>query len=212
VTTSSVLTFALAALVVIVVPGPSVLFTIGRALSVGRRDAVLSVVGNGLGVLAQVILIAVGLGALVAASATAYTAVKLAGAAYLVWLGVKAIRHRRDTAVALRAGVSGLPGARLPVLRTGFVVGVTNPKTVVFLSALLPQFVDRSGVASLQMLALGALFAAMAVALDSCWALAAGQVRDWFASSPRRLERIGGAGGAMMIGLGAGVAVSGRPE
>jgi len=205
------LAFAAVAAVVVAVPGPSLLFTIGRALTVGRGPALFTVLGNGIGLLAQVALVAGGLGALLAASATAYTLVKLAGAAYLVWLGVDAIRHRRRLGAALGSGRRGTTGAWAS-LRTGVLVGVTNAKTVVFLSSLLPQFVDPAGPAAGQMLVLGTAFAAMAVVGDSVWALAAGRARDWFAGRPRRLEAVGGAGGVMMVGLGVTVAVTGRPD
>jgi threonine/homoserine/homoserine lactone efflux protein len=210
--TAHLLAFTAAAAVIVAIPGPSLLFTIGRALSVGRRDALLTVLGNGLGLAAQVVGISLGLGALVAASAVAYTGLKLVGAAYLVYLGVQAIRHRRSISDEL--GLN--PPTRLPawrVLRTGLVVGVTNPKTVVFLGALLPQFIDRpAGGAPGQMLVLGAMFVALAMTGDGCVALAASRAREWFTGSPRRLERVGGTGGLMMIGLGAGLAVSGRPD
>ena len=142
------LAFLVASALFIQVPGPSLLFTIGRALTVGRRDALLSVVGNAVGVVTQVLAIAVGLGAVVATSATAYAALKLVGAAYVVWLGVQAIRRRADARMALQAvdSVSAVrPHARRS-LRIGFTVGVTNPKTMVFFVAFLPQFVDRKSV------------------------------------------------------------------
>ena len=210
-TPTHLLAFAAVAAVVVAVPGPSLLFTIGRALTVGRGPALFTVLGNGIGLLAQVALVAGGLGALLAASAMAYTLVKLAGAAYLVWLGVDAIRHRRRLGAALRFGRRGTTGAWAS-LRTGVLVGVTNAKTVVFLSSLLPQFVDPAGLGAAQMLVLGTVFAAMAVVGDSVWALAAGRARDWFAGRPRRLEAVGGAGGVMMVCLGVTVALTGRPD
>src|SRR3954469_25574867 len=100
-TSSQWLAFLVASILFIQVPGPSLLFTIGRALTVGRREALLSVVGNALGLVTQVSLVAVGVGGVVAASATAYTAVKVLGAAYVVWLGVQAIRHRSDARLAM---------------------------------------------------------------------------------------------------------------
>jgi threonine/homoserine/homoserine lactone efflux protein len=219
---SLLLAFLATAAVIVAIPGPSLLFTIGRALTVGRRAALLTVVGNALGLLVQSLLVAVGLGAVLAASAAAYTIVKLAGAAYLVYLGVQAIRHRGELAGALLAARSG--GGE-PVaaqgsdrsrsdrssLLQGLTVGLTNPKTLVFLSSLLPQFVDPASAPQPQILALGAVFAAMALAGDSVWALAAGRARDWFARSPRRLARLGVGGGALMIGLGVSVAAAGRP-
>ena len=207
-TTSQWLAFIVASALFIQVPGPSLLFTIGRALTVGRRDALLSVLGNALGVVTQVLAIAVGLGAVVAASSHAYVVLKIVGAAYVVWLGVQAIRHRTDARVALGAvGDGTAPMARAKVgrsLRVGFTVGVTNPKTMVFFVAFLPQFVNEpAGHTGLQLAVLGLVFGAMAVASDSVWALAASKARDWFAREPHRLDRLGATGGAMMVGLGA---------
>ena len=153
-TSSQWLAFLVASILFIQVPGPSLLFTIGRALTVGRREALLSVVGNGIGVTAQVLLVAVGLGAVVAASATAYTVIKVAGAAYVIWLGIQAIRHRGEAREALEAQVSAKRGH---ALRIGFVVGVTNPKTILFFVAFLPQFTNTAaGHVGVQMAVLGA--------------------------------------------------------
>ena len=203
-TTVSWLAFLAASLLFIQVPGPSLLFTIGRALTVGRRDALLSVVGNGLGLLAQVGCVALGLGAVVATSATAYLAVKLLGAAYVVWLGVQAIRHRADARLAMLATAGSGPRPRPgTAVRIGFTVGVTNPKTLVFFTAFLPQFVDPgAGHAPLQLAALGVVFAVLAVASDSVWALAAGRARTWFGAEPRRLDGLAAAGGGLMVALG----------
>lgn len=210
-TTSQWLAFVVASALFIQVPGPSLLFTIGRALTVGRRDALLSVVGNALGITTQVLLVAVGLGAVVAASAQAYVALKIAGAAYVVWLGIQAIRHRADARVAL-AAVDDLEVARVNArrsLRIGFTVGVTNPKTIVFFVAFLPQFVNEpAGHTGAQLALLGLVFGAMCVASDSVWALAASKARDWFARRPQRLDKLGVAGGVMMIGLGATMAAA----
>lgn len=211
-TSSQLAAFVVASFLFIQVPGPSLLFTIGRALTVGRRDALLSVVGNTVGLVAQVVCVALGLGALVAASATAYTALKLVGAAYVVWLGIQAIRHRADARLAMEGGAAGEPvrGSALGSVWTGFLVGVTNPKSIVFFAAFLPQFIDPSSPAAPQLLLLGLLFGAMAVCSDTCWALAASRARDWFARKPRRLDSLGAAGGVMMVGLGAGLATTGN--
>ncbi len=193
--------FVLASILFIQVPGPSLLFTIGRALTVGRRDALLSVVGNALGVTVQVFLIAVGLDAVVSASSSAYTAVKVVGAVYVIWLGVQAIRHRADARSALGSPVTGGRGR---ALRTGFVVGLTNPKTIVFFVAFLPQFVNAgAGRVGLQMALLGVVFGTLAACSDSVWALGASRARDWFGRKPDRLDTVGAAGGTMMVMLGA---------
>ena len=132
--------FAVTALIVIVVPGPSVLFIVGRALAVGRREAMLTMVGNTVGAAFLLVAVALGLGTLIAASAVALTVVKLAGAAYLIYLGIHAFRTRKSLATALTGGVQ--PANTRRVLRQGFLVGVTNAKTAVFFAAVLPQFVD----------------------------------------------------------------------
>ncbi|MBW0271912.1 lysine transporter LysE [Nocardia sp. MH4] len=205
--------FAGLALLLVVVPGPSVLFTISRALTVGRRAAILTVVGNSAGVYVQVVAVAVGLGALVATSVAVFTAVKLVGALYLVYLGIQAIRHRSDLARALQPGQAGPGYSTVAVLRDGFVVGFANPKTIVFLAALLPQFVDtaRGGVPQ-QMLVLGICIPLFGLIFDTLWALAADSVRGWLARTPRRLAAVGGTSGLMMIGLGTSLAFTGRKD
>ncbi|KAA1420907.1 LysE family translocator [Nocardioides humilatus] len=198
------LAFLVASILFIQVPGPSLLFTIGRALTVGRRDALLSVVGNGIGLMVQVALVAVGLGAVVAASASAYTTIKLIGAAYVIYLGVQAIRHRGDARLALEATADAppRPSTAWSSVRTGVIVGATNPKTIVFFVAFLPQFTSDAGDPGIALGVLGLVFGAMAITSDSIWALAASKARDWFSSRPQRLDRLGATGGLMMVGLG----------
>ena len=208
---STLVAFALASALIIAIPGPSVLFTIGRALSAGRREALLTVVGNAFGILTQICALAVGLGPLIAASSTAYTALKLVGAGYLVWLGIQAIRDRRRLSEAFASGVP-TRAAAVHAVRAGYIVGVTNPKSLVFFAALLPQFVDPAEPVALQLLVLGAIFTVLAVIGDGSVALAASRAREWFASSPRRMERVGGVGGLMMVGLGTTLVASGRPD
>ncbi len=130
---SHVLAFAALVSVLIAIPGPSVLFTISRALTVGRRAALLTVIGNELGLCVQVVAVAFGVGAVVERSAEVITAVKLAGAAYLVFLGVQAIRHRRSMAEALAARVT--PVRPLRAVRDGFVVGAADPNVTEIYSA-----------------------------------------------------------------------------
>ena len=203
--------FALLSWALIIVPGPNVLFVISRSLQQGRAAGLATVAGGQLGQCAQVAAVAFGIGALVEASAAAFTVIKLAGAAYLVFLGVQAIRHRRALAEAL-----GLPGGGRPVRRMladGFVVGATNPKVIVFFVAVLPQFADRAaGHVPAQMLLLGGVFVGIALISDSIWALVAGTARGWLARSPRRLAAIGGTGGLAMIGIGASLALTGRKD
>ena len=210
---SQVLAFTLLSAVIIAVPGPSVLFTVGRALTVGRREALLSVAGNALGTYLQAVAVAFGVGVVVEQSIVVFSVIKYVGAAYLVFLGVQAIRHRRKVTEALAAGIPTVVPSRR-ALRDGLVVGSTNPKTIVFLVVALPQFTDPGAAVSVpvQMVVLGAVFPVIAVLLDSVWALVASTARLWFSRSPRRLELVGGTGGLMMIGLGAAIAVNGRRD
>jgi threonine/homoserine/homoserine lactone efflux protein len=213
-----ILLFAAVSALLIIVPGPSVLFVIGRALAHGRRTALASVVGNTAGALLLVAAVAAGIGSVVERSVAVYTGVKLAGAAYLIWLGVKAIRNRGSLSAALAASAdeSDPAGSRTSALRAmgeGLLVGVTNPKTVVFFAAVLPQFVNREGGHTvLQMLLLGVVFNLIALVSDSLWGVAAAGARSWFARSPRRIAAVGGFGGLTMIGLGVTVAVTGRKD
>jgi threonine/homoserine/homoserine lactone efflux protein len=210
--TDRLLTFLLASLILIVIPGPSVLFTIGRALTVGRRGAMLSVLGNATGAYLQVIAVAIGIGTLVQRSAEVYTTIKFVGAAYLIYLGVQAFRHRHALGTAV-AAPGGRGGSTVRMYVDGLVVGVANPKTIVFMTVALPQFTDRgAGHVPAQLLVLGALFTGLAVVCDSGWAVLAGTAREWLAHSPRRVAAIGGTGGVAIVGLGVTVAVSGRPD
>ncbi|MFW8745294.1 LysE family translocator, partial [Mesorhizobium japonicum] len=134
-----------------------------------------------------------------------------AGAAYLGYLGVQTIRHRRDGGgVVVDETPRREPAMR--IVRQGFVVGVTNPKTIVFFVAVLPQFVDvhRGGPVPVQMMVLGVTFLVIAIVCDSAWALLASVARGWFARSPKRLSTIRGVGGGMMIGLGGVLAFTSR--
>lgn len=211
ITLDQVLTFGLAAFIIIVIPGPSVVFVVGRALSYGRGVALASVAGNTLGLVTIVVLVALGLGAIVQESITVFLVLKLAGAAYLVWLGVDAVRRRREFLAGDGADLTGTPMTWARAIRQGYVVGASNPKGYMMLAAVLPQFVDRgAGEVPLQMLLLGLLATTIGLLSDSLWALIAAQLRTWFASSPRRGEAIGTLGGVSMIGLGVAVAVTGN--
>lgn len=201
--------FALAAFALILIPGPSVLFVISRSLSLGRKGGFLSALGNALGALPAIALVSLGIGAIVAESVVAFIIIKFLGAGYLMYLGVQAIRHRNDhtdTATSQRAQPSSFR-----IIREGFVVGVSNPKTIVFFVAVLPQFVSyENGAIPLQMAALGMIFLGIGLASDSMWALTAGTARTWFARNPKRLSHMGAGGGVAMIGLGGALALTGN--
>jgi len=200
---------AVACVVLLAVPGPSVLFIVGRALSYGRRVALATVLGNTVGCAIAAATVAVGLGPVLQASETAFGVVRIVGAAYLVWLGVQAWRHSRGATATPE--VSGRAPGVGRAARAGLVVGITNPKAFVIFAAVLPQFVDRgAGHATVQMLLLGLVPVLIGAVTDSVWGVAAAGARRWFAGSARRMARVGRAGGAMMIGLGLAVAVTGH--
>jgi len=202
--------FALTALVIILIPGPSVMFVVARALAYGRKAAALTVLGNTLGEYLPVIAVAFGIGALAERSVAVLTGLKFFGAAYLVYLGVKTIRDRRSLLTMLQPAET--PSQRRFLLQ-GFIVGATNPKTVVFLVAILPLFVDRADRSlSDQILVLGLVFSVIALVCDNAWGLFAGTIRAWFAKSPKRIELIGGIGGMAIIAVGVRLALTGRKD
>lgn len=210
----NLLAFAALAFVLIVIPGPSVLFIVGRALQHGRREALVSVFGNSLGVFVHVLLVALGVGAVLAASEIAFIVLKVAGGLYLMYLGVQQIRHRReglDAVVELEDHAPARVTTRR-LLRESFVVGVTNPKTLVFMVAVLPQFTDPArGAVSLQIVLLGVVFFVMAILGDGTYALVAASARTWFAKSAQRIASVRSVGGAMIAALGVVLLFSRRP-
>jgi threonine/homoserine/homoserine lactone efflux protein len=207
--TANLLGYALASFVLIVIPGPSVLFVVGRALAYGRRTALATVCGNSAGNYVVAICVAVGIGTLVQRSAQVFTVLKLVGAAYLIWLGIQAFRRRGTLAGAFSSGAPARSDQR--AVREGFLVGVTNPKALILFGAVLPQFVDRAaGHVPVQMLLLSLISIAIGLVSDTTWGVAASQLRSWFARSPRRFALVGGAGGLAMIGVGVTVAITGR--
>jgi threonine/homoserine/homoserine lactone efflux protein len=169
------------------------------------------VMGNTVGEYAQVVAIAFGIAALVERSVAVFAVLKLVGAAYLVVLGIRTFLNRRSLETSLAATPESPSGRHLMV--QGVFVGVTNPKTVIFLAAILPQFVDRSvGHISQQILLLGLIFSCIALLSDSVWGLSAGIFRSWFERSPRRLRIIGGVGGLAVAAVGVALAVTARKD
>ncbi len=210
VSVENMVAFGIAAFVLIIIPGPSVLFTIGRTLALGRIGGLLSVLGNTLAALAIVLAVAFGIGALVASSVLLFTVIKFGGAAYLVYLGVQAIRHR-NRAVETTAAPVRLSGRR-QVLQ-GFLVGVTNPKSIAFFVAVLPQFVTpRAGSVPLQIIELGLIFVVLAAVCDTVWALIASAARGWFGKSPKRMAAMSATGGGFLVVLGGVLAFSGQRQ
>jgi threonine/homoserine/homoserine lactone efflux protein len=200
--------YIVAAMVIILAPGPSVLFVIARAIAWGRKTAVFTVAGNVTGAFALSTLVAIGLGPILQKSDLAYAAIQWGGGLYLVSLGIDAIRHRKIHAEDMRNQGDIAPGIARS-MRDGFWVGALNPKGLVFYAAVLPQFVDREkGNIALQLIFLGAIFSVLAFISDGTWGLLAGTARQWLATDPKRLEKLRATGGTVMIILGITVLIS----
>lgn len=191
--------FLIVALVVIVIPGPSVVYTIGRALVLGKKAAILSVLGNAIGVGFQIVAVALGLGAIITQSPELFFFVKVFGALFLVYLGLSAIWHRK---AALDTKILEAPPKTNRIILESMVVGITNAKTIVFFLAAFPQFVTPGGSPILQMLFMGLLFSIIGIASDSVWAIAAATAREWLTSSMGRLAMVRAGGGLALMGLG----------
>lgn len=200
---SLLLGFLLLSAVLSAVPGPSVILETSRAISRGRRAAMWIVAGNALGGLGLLALVIAGLGAIVTASSQLFTAVRIAGALYLLWLGIQAIRAARSAEVSQDQDVRAeRPAPRWAALRQGFLVGMGNPKSIVALMAILPQFVDPSiGAPVVQMVIIGLAGALAQILIETLWVCAAGSLRAWFRRRPRRIRTLQVTGGVAMIGL-----------
>ena len=189
-------------MIIILAPGPSVLFVIARAISWGRKVAVLTVAGNVSGSLVLSTLVALGLGPILDRSDLAYLAVQWGGGLYLIYLGIDAIRKRSADAADMTSQ-GPLTPSTARCIRDGFWVGVLNPKAIVFFAAVLPQFVDiDGGNITAQLLFMGLVFCVLAFISDSTWGLLAGTARQWLATDARRLEYLRATGGIVMITLG----------
>ena len=200
--------YIVAAMVIILAPGPSVLFVIARAIAWGRKTAVFTVAGNVTGAFALSTLVAVGLGPILQRSDLAYAAIQWGGSLYLMYLGVEAIRQRKIHAEDMRNQGDAAPGIARSI-RDGFWVGALNPQGLVFYAAVLPQFVDRDrGNVALQLIFLGAVFSILAFISDGTWGLLAGTARQWLATDAKRLEKLRATGGIVMIILGISVLIS----
>ena len=194
--------FFVASILIIMVPGPSVLFTLARGVAWGRSVAVLSVLGNSLGTLLLSLVVALGLGPLLSHSRTFSVVLQLAGGCYLLYLGADALRHRHQHAQAMTQREAERP-ARRRIIRQGFTVGVLNPKSLVFFAAVFPHFVDRPrGHITLQLVVLGVVFSVMAFFSDGTWGLIAGTARQWLSGSAARLVTLRSIGGGVMCALG----------
>jgi len=204
---SSLVVFALAALGLLLLPGPAVLYIVTRSVAQGRRAGIASVLGIELGGLCHAVAAAFGLSAILVASSLAFSVVKYAGAAYLVYLGIRTLLSRAEDAGA----EPNAPRSHAELFRKGFLVAILNPKTALFFYAFLPQFVDPSrGSPVLQILALGGIFVLMATCTDSLYALLASGAGRWVAARPGfpRVQRYVSAG--IYMALGAAAAFTGE--
>lgn len=192
------------------IPGPSVLLETSRAITLGRRSAMWIVLGNALGGLVLLALVLAGLGAIVAASAKLFVVVKVVGACYLFWLGVSALRSARSNSVNEPSATADVPGRTswTRSVRQGFLVGVANPKSIVSLMAVLPQFVDHSrGNPVLQMLVIGLAGGVVQAFIETIWVCAAGSMRTWFLGKTRRIRVLKASGGVAMIAFASRLAI-----
>ena len=200
--------YIVAAMVIILAPGPSVLFVIARAIAWGRATAVFTVAGNVTGAFSLSVFVALGLGPVLERSELAYIAVQWGGGRYLMYLGIEAIWKRSVHAADMANQGDIAPSIRRSA-RDGFWVGALNPKGVVFFAAVLPQFIDRErGSITAQLIFLGAVFAVLAFVSDGSWGVLAGTARNWLATDSKRLEKLRATGGVIMILLGLQVLVS----
>jgi threonine/homoserine/homoserine lactone efflux protein len=196
--------FIVTALALLAIPGPAVLYVVSRSIDQGRSAGIASVAGITTGTVVHVTLAAVGLSSLVLASKVAFDGVRYAGAVYLILLGLRRLITRRaDDGVETAA-----PRTRRDLYTQGIVVNLTNPKTIVFIFAFIPQFVDvNAGHVWLQIIALGVTFATLGFLSDSCYAFVAGSIADRLRGTPviARIERW--FGGTVLIGLGVAAAL-----
>lgn len=194
--------YLIATILIILAPGPSVLFTIARAIAWGRVAAIATVIGNAAGMFLVSVLVALGIGPLLQRSEILYNGIQWAGGSYLIYLGYAAIAASKVDAADMQKTAGGKPSFFTSV-RNGFWVGVLNPKSVVFFAAILPQFIDQEkNNVTAQLLLLGAIFALIALISDGSYGLLAGTIRQWLAGDVRRLIFMRLTGGVVMIALG----------
>ncbi|GAB1820473.1 LysE family translocator [Herbidospora sp. RD11066] len=200
--------FSVATLALLLVPGPAVVYIVTRSVAQGRAAGLVSVLGVHTGSLVHIAAAALGISAILAASATAFTIVKYAGAAYLVYLGVRKLMDRSS---AEEAVVENTPKSRL--FGEGFVVNVLNPKTAIFFLAFLPQFADpHAGPLAPQIVLLGMIWIVLGMASDGTYAFAASALAGRIRGSARARRRLDVGSGVVYIGLGAVAAFTGEPS
>jgi threonine/homoserine/homoserine lactone efflux protein len=194
--------YCIAAMIIILAPGPSVLFVLARAIAWGRATAVATVAGNVTGAFTLSVVVAIGLGPVLQRSELAFISVQILGGLYLVYLGITAIKHSQIHASDM-ANQGDIRPSTWRSMREGFWVGALNPKGMVFFAAILPQFVDRgAGNITSQLILMGAIFAILAFFSDGGWGILAGTIRNWLATEIKRLVFMRMTGGVVMIILG----------
>jgi threonine/homoserine/homoserine lactone efflux protein len=206
---TSLLIFVSTAALLLAIPGPAVLYIVGRSIGQGRNAGLVSALGIGVGTLVHTAAAAVGLSALLVSSATAFSVVKYLGAAYLVYLGIQRLRSKESLAAVSDTSAPRVTLAR--VFSQGIVVNVLNPKTALFFFAFLPQFIDPArGHVATQILSLGILFACMGTTSDSLWALFSGSVAGWLRANQRWMRNERYVSGCILISLGVATAFAGH--
>src|SRR5438552_4673 len=202
-----------AAFLLAITPGPGIFYVAARTLAGGRAEGIASSFGTGLGGMVHVLAGSLGVSAIVLASAELFTALKLIGAVYLVWLGIRTFRSaRRGAPTGLNGGFAAPSLGARRAFREGVLVEALNPKTAAFFLAFIPQFVEPAeGHVALQFLALGFVSVALNTLVDIVVAFAAGGVRQGAAARPALIRRLREASGAAMIALGVGLALARRP-
>jgi len=194
--------YCIAAIIIVLAPGPSVLFVLARAIAWGRATAIATVVGNVMGAFSLSVVVAVGLGPILQRSEFAFIAVQVLGGFYLIYLGIVAIKHSQIHASDM-TNQGDIRPSKWRSMREGFWVGALNPKGMVFFAAILPQFVDReAGNVTSQLILMGAIFAVIALFSDGTWGILAGTIRNWLATELKRLVFMRITGGIVMIILG----------
>jgi threonine/homoserine/homoserine lactone efflux protein len=203
---STLIIFMTASLLLLITPGPAVLYIVTRSIDQGRVAGIVSALGIGTGTMVHVVAASLGLSAILVSSALAYSVVKYLGAAYLIYLGIRTFRARS----ALEQPALNGPKSLARIFRQGVVVNILNPKVALFFFAFLPQFVDPDGgTVGVQVLFLGLLFVTMGIISDSVYALLAGTAGQWLKSSAAFLRGQRVFAGTIYVALGLATALSG---
>lgn len=204
--------FVAAAILLAITPGPGIFYVAARTLSGGRGEGIASSLGTGLGGMVHVVAGALGVSAIVLASAELFTVLKLVGAGYLIWLGVRTIQSARREAIGLNGGEAAQPVGPRRAFREGVLVEALNPKTAAFFLAFIPQFVDiAAGHVALQFVMLGFISVTLNTLADVVVAFLAGRIREGAAARPSLISRLRQVSGAAMIALGLGLMLAKRP-